>query len=92
MIDGAVIPLALIDTLLFSPAMGAMFENEEKAALLPKHAVNALGAQQSAVAIANLEAGDRDWDGHLLDCCAGCGVSGWSACLFSYCAPCLAFG
>lgn len=71
--------------------MGAVFDNEEKAALLPKQAVAAQHAQQSA-AVASMEAGEREWDGHLLNCCAGCGVNGWGSCLFSYCAPCLAFG
>lgn len=73
--------------------MGAAFDNEEKVALLPKQAESSpLDAQQVAVAIANLEAGEREWDGHLLNCCAGCGVNGWSSCVFSYCVPCLAFG
>ena len=70
--------------------MGAAFDNEETVALLPKQAESS--AHQVAVAIANLEAGEREWDGRLLNCCAGCGVNGWSSCVFSYCVPCLAFG
>lgn len=73
--------------------MGAAFDNEQTVALLPKQAESSpQDAQQVAVAIANLEAGEREWDGRLLNCCAGCGVNGWSSCVFSYCVPCLAFG
>ena len=69
--------------------MGASFDTEEKVALLPK--ADSQGAQQ-AVAEADMEAGEQHWDGHLLNCCAGCGMNSWSACAFSYFVPCLAFG
>ena len=73
--------------------MGAAFDNEEAVALLPKQTGSSFqDAQPVALAIANLEAGEREWDGHLLNCCAGCGVNGWSSCVFSYCLPYLAFG
>lgn len=70
--------------------MGAHMEDEEKVALLsykPLPEVPELGATVNGT-----ESGERHWNGHLLNCCAGCDATGCGSCLFSYFVPCLAFG